>query len=150
MEMELNRAFDSTLAIMANVKPGQLDAPTPCASWDVSALINHVVGNARWWASLLTGDGHDVTDYAAGDFVAAYREGIQLALAAFGWDLARAIGWQDDLDPELAVALLSKARHSIGDSFRGPEGEALFGPVTDAPAGAGPADQLAAYLGRTV
>ena len=183
MEMELNRAFDSTLAIMANVKPGQLDAPTPCASWDVSALINHVVGNARWWASLLTGDGHDVTDYAAGDFVAAYREGIQLALTAFsaegalekmarlpfgefpgavvrdmaateqfahGWDLARAIGWQDDLDPELAAALLSKARHSIGDSFRGPEGEALFGPVTDAPAGAGPADQLAAYLGRTV
>lgn len=33
--MELNRAFDSTLAIMTNVQPSQLSAPTPCASWDV-------------------------------------------------------------------------------------------------------------------
>ena len=32
---ELNRAFRSTQAIVAKVQPGDLDAPTPCASWDV-------------------------------------------------------------------------------------------------------------------
>ena len=34
--------------------------------------------------------------------------------------------------------------------FRGPEGKAPFGPVQTAPAGASNADQLAAFLGRTV
>jgi uncharacterized protein (TIGR03086 family) len=67
-----------------------------------------------------------------------------------GWDLARAIGLPSDLDPELAAGLLSQARLAISDAFRGPEGEALFGPAREAPAGAVPADQLAAFLGRTV
>jgi len=67
-----------------------------------------------------------------------------------GWDLARAIGYSADLDPELAAGLLSRARLTIIDSFRGPDGEALFGPAVEAPAGAGPADQLAAFLGRRV
>jgi uncharacterized protein (TIGR03086 family) len=67
-----------------------------------------------------------------------------------GWDLARAIGYCADLDPELAAGLLSQARLAITDSYRGPDGEALFGPALEAPAGAGPADQLAAFLGRRV
>jgi uncharacterized protein (TIGR03086 family) len=67
-----------------------------------------------------------------------------------GWDLARAIGCSADLDPELAAGLLSQARLAITDSYRGPDGEALFGPAAEAPAGAGPADQLAAFLGRRV
>ncbi len=33
---------------------------------------------------------------------------------------------------------------------RGPDGEALFGPAREVPAGAGPAGQLAAFLGRVV
>jgi uncharacterized protein (TIGR03086 family) len=67
-----------------------------------------------------------------------------------GWDLARAIGYSADLDPELASWLLSLARPAISDAFRGPDGQAMFGPATEAPAGAGPADQLAAFLGRRV
>jgi uncharacterized protein (TIGR03086 family) len=183
--MELTRAFDSTLAILMKVRPGDLDAPTPCASWDTRALINHFVGTTRWWAGLLTGDaaGRADVDYAAGDFVAAYQESVQIASAAFGgegvlqstvrlpfgdftgaavlslaameqfthgWDLARATGQSTDLDPGLAAALLSNARHSVTDVYRGAEGTGLFGPVRAAPAGAGPADQLAAFLGRLV
>ena len=53
---ELDRALGSTLAILASVQPGQLDAPTPCASWDVRALINHFIGTARWWAGVVDGD----------------------------------------------------------------------------------------------
>jgi uncharacterized protein (TIGR03086 family) len=67
-----------------------------------------------------------------------------------GWDLARAIGYSADLDPELAAELLSQARLTITDAYRGPDGEAFFGPAAQAPAGAGPADQLAAFLGRRV
>ena len=67
-----------------------------------------------------------------------------------GWDLARAVGYSADLDPELAAGLLSRARLAITNSYRGPDGEAFFGPAGQAPAGAGPADQLAAFLGRRV
>jgi len=67
-----------------------------------------------------------------------------------GWDLARAIGYPTDLDPDLAAQLLDQARMAITDAYRGPDGEAPFGPAAQAPAGAGPADQLAAYLGRPV
>jgi uncharacterized protein (TIGR03086 family) len=67
-----------------------------------------------------------------------------------GWDLARAIGRPADQDPRLAAELLRLARLAVADAFRGPDGLALFGPAREAPAGAGPADQLAAFLGRAV
>jgi uncharacterized protein (TIGR03086 family) len=181
-EYPLNQALQSTLAVLTKVGPGDLAAPTPCASWDVRALVSHLVGTPRWWASVITGQEQAVgADYAAGDFTAAYEESIRIAVAAFaaegalgktvrlpfgeftgadlrdlaameqfthGWDLARAIGYPADLDPELAADLLSRARRLITDAYRGPDGVALFGPVAEAPAGAGPAEQLAAFLGR--
>jgi uncharacterized protein (TIGR03086 family) len=184
MECQLDQALESTLAILRKVQPEDLHAPTPCASWDVRALVNHFVGTTRWWAATIAGD-DDVADvdYAAGDIVAAYEESIRIAVAAFGadgalertvrlpfgvfpgavllnlatmeqfihgWDLARATGQPTDLDPVLAAALLDQARLVIPDAFRGPDGQALFGPAREAPAGAGPADQLAAFLGRVV
>ncbi|MCB0973241.1 MAG: TIGR03086 family protein [Actinobacteria bacterium] len=65
------------------------------------------------------------------------------------WDLAVATGQDADLDPELAAMLLMGARMSIQDSFRSEEGS-IFGFEQDAPDGATNADQLAAFLGRTV
>jgi uncharacterized protein (TIGR03086 family) len=181
---ELDRALRSTLAILANVEPGQLDMPTPCASWDVRALVNHFIGTARWWAGTLDGaEAAADADYAAGDYVAAYEESIAIAIAAFkggdvpgrmvrlpfgefpvatvvamaaldqfthGWDLARATGQPAGLDPGLAVELLGHARVAVTGDFRGPDGAAPFGSAVAAPAGAGPADQLAAFLGRPV
>jgi uncharacterized protein (TIGR03086 family) len=181
---ELDRALSSTMTVLQKVQPGDLDAATPCASWDVRGLINHFVGTARWWAGVVSGTDEPAdSDYAAGDFVDAYEESGRIAAAAFeadgvlsrmirlpfgefpgaavrgmaaldqfahGWDLARAIGYPSDLDPELATELLGAARLAITDALRGPDGQAPFGPVVPAPAGAGPADQLAAYLGRSV
>jgi len=81
----LDRAFASTRAVLAEVQPGQLQARTPCASWDVRALINHFVGTARWAAASVSGTEQAADeDYAAGDFLARYDESIQAALAAFG------------------------------------------------------------------
>ena len=67
-----------------------------------------------------------------------------------GWDLARALGQSTDLAPDLAAGLLAGAKMAIPPSFRGEEGKAAFGAEQTAPDGACAADQLAAFLGRTV
>jgi len=77
-----------------------------------------------------------------------------LAMAAtdtftHAWDLAKATGQSTDLDPELAAELLTSARASIPPTFRSEEGS-IFGLEQTAPEGATAADQLAAFLGRTV
>lgn len=180
---QLKRACISTRAILDKVQPNQLDSPTPCTSWDVSTLIDHFVGSARWGATAVS-SGRDIPRSAASEeFVATYDAVIEMTLAAFdadgalgrtmklpmgelsgsdvleivtrdqfvhGWDLARSIGHSTDLDPELAEQLLMQAEAHIPEDTRGTEEVALFGPIVDAPAGASPADRLAAYLGRNV
>jgi uncharacterized protein (TIGR03086 family) len=179
----LGRAFASTRAVLAQVQPAQLDAATPCASWDVRALIEHFIGSARWAGAAVGGGMATDQDRAAADFVAAYDQGIKDTLAAFGtagalakavtlplgefsgaelmwlavndqfvhgWDLARAIGYDTDLDPGLADELLVRGQTWITDAYREPDGAGLFGPPVKAPAGGSPADRLAAFLGRSM
>lgn len=67
-------------------RPGQLGDPTPCASWDVRALINHFVGTPSWAAAAVAaGDGAAAADrdYAAGDYLASYDAAVRAALDAF-------------------------------------------------------------------
>ena len=181
----LEQTIATTRSVLTNVTPDQLAQPTPCESWDVAALINHIVGGQHFFVAGLAGQpqSDDETDFASGDFVAAFDEASAACLAGFqadgvmeksyklpfgempgsafmglaitdtfqhGWDLAKATGQSTELAPELAEALLAQSKRSIQDSFRGPEGKAPFGPEQTAPAGAGPADQLAAFLGRSV
>jgi uncharacterized protein (TIGR03086 family) len=63
-----------------------------------------------------------------------------------GWDLARATGRSEDLEPELAGQMLAMVRQANMPRGAG----APFQPEQPAPANAGPAQQLAAYLGRKV
>lgn len=65
------------------------------------------------------------------------------------WDVAKATGQDTDLTPELAAQLLQGAQMMIQPAFRSEDG-AVFGPEQTAPEGASNADQLAAFLGRTV
>jgi uncharacterized protein (TIGR03086 family) len=182
----LERAFASTRGVLANVTSAQLDSSTPCASWDVRALLNHVVGGTHFFARSMRGEAMpegDAPDFAAGDFVAVYDDGAAQALAAFnapgaaekmvtlpfatlpgaafmniaatdafahGWDLARATGQSSDLDPELAARLLENAKVFLPDELRGADGKAPFGPRVEPPGSVTAADQLAAFLGRTV
>jgi uncharacterized protein (TIGR03086 family) len=67
-----------------------------------------------------------------------------------GWDLARAIGHDTNLDPGLADELLVRGQAWITDAYRGPDGARLFGLPAKAPGGASPADRLAAFLGRSM
>ncbi len=65
------------------------------------------------------------------------------------WDLARATGQSTDLDHDLVGRSLAAMRASpVLRHARGEGGP--FGPERPAPAGATPADQLAAFMGRVV
>ena len=178
-------AINSTRAVLTGIGPDQLDAATPCASWKVSDLVNHVVGGQYMFHSALQDQPPSAAapDFAAGDFVASFDEGAAQAVAAFqaegvmdrivrlpfgelpgsqllylaatdtfvhGWDLAKATGQPTDLAPELAAQLLDGARKAIRRFDARPR---RCGPVrtrAEGPRGSSNADQLAAFLGRTV
>jgi uncharacterized protein (TIGR03086 family) len=81
----LARTLAQTEAIVAGVRPEQATLPTPCASWDVRALVNHVVHDVQQFTVTVQGgewdpeDGDDVGDDRAG----AYRQGASSLLAAW-------------------------------------------------------------------
>ena len=81
----LERAVATTRGVLANVTPAQYDLATPCASWDVRALVNHVVGGTHFYVAAMTGAPWSPdTDYTAGDIVRAYDDGAGAAISAFG------------------------------------------------------------------
>jgi uncharacterized protein (TIGR03086 family) len=81
----LQQAVATTRGVLAAVTPDQLDAPTPCASWDVAALINHIIGAQYFFLSSVTGTPlTDPPDYAAGDYLAAFDEVSAATIEAFG------------------------------------------------------------------
>lgn len=86
----LAQAFEMTRDILGNVKSDQYDDPTPCASWNVRALMNHIVEGANWFALCVNGgaapepDPTHGVDYAAGDLLSSYDTGVRESLAAFG------------------------------------------------------------------
>ena len=81
------QAVSVASGVLANVEPGQLDDPTPCASWKVRDLVNHLVGGSYFFAAATNGDGlgdgADAPDFASGDYRAAYTDGSKQAIAAF-------------------------------------------------------------------
>ena len=86
----LERAFVMTRGILANVTPGDYAKPTPCASWTVQDLLNHIVEGANWFALCVNGgeapdpDPTHGVDYASADPMASYEEGVAASVAAFG------------------------------------------------------------------
>jgi uncharacterized protein (TIGR03086 family) len=82
----LEEAFASTRKVLANVTDDQLDDPTPCQSWDVRTLVNHIIGGAHWFAASTeagVSPPDDETDFAGGDRMKAFDDGAQKAVAAF-------------------------------------------------------------------
>jgi uncharacterized protein (TIGR03086 family) len=86
MDVEtFERAAKSTAGVLAGVDTGALGGPTPCASWDVRQLLNHVVGVPHFFAAV--GEGGEPpsadTDFASGDFQDSYRQACARVVQAF-------------------------------------------------------------------
>lgn len=80
-------AIASTREVLAGVSADQMQNSTPCASWDVAALINHIVGGQHFFLAGLKGTPpSEAPDFSAGDFVAAFDDAAAACLAGFQED----------------------------------------------------------------
>ena len=85
----LERANASTEKVLANVSRDQLGLTSPCASWRVRDVVNHLVGN-NFWFEAIARDGvaperqnNAAPEETEGDYFARYRDGSAKAVAAF-------------------------------------------------------------------
>jgi len=84
----IDSAADATARVLRGVKPDRLDAPTPCAEWDVRALTNHLlqvvsalhlagrdaaVPGDLWARDLMTERGPEAFETTAGAAADAWR-----------------------------------------------------------------------------
>jgi uncharacterized protein (TIGR03086 family) len=87
----LAKSFASTRGVLANVTPAQLagDA-TPCASWGVKELVDHIVNGTTFFAATAeTGTSPAEDDYPAfapNGFLEAFDAGSARAVRAFESD----------------------------------------------------------------
>lgn len=77
-------------------------------------------------------------------FEAAVDTYLCTDLVVHGWDLARATGLDDRMDPG-EIARVQEMAHAMGPALRSP---GAFGPKLEAPEGADAQDRLLAFLGR--
>ena len=83
----LEQAIATTRGVLANVSRDQLDDATPCASWKVRDLINHIVGGQYFFAGGVRGElPSGETDWAAGDFLADFDTRARQCVDAFNSD----------------------------------------------------------------
>ena len=82
------RALVATGARIDAVTAADLTRPTPCAAWDVRAVINHVIANNSLYAAAASGHEVDWTDRAldhvGDDHGTAYARSAEAVSAAFG------------------------------------------------------------------
>jgi uncharacterized protein (TIGR03086 family) len=52
----LDASAERNLALLAHVGPGQWDDPTPCAEWNVRALVGHLIVGRWIYRGILRGD----------------------------------------------------------------------------------------------
>src|SRR5437588_11846280 len=89
----LRRATEQTGRIVGGVKPGQMAQPTPCAEWDVKALLNHTINATRMFAAAGRREPVDTAAFEA-DVVGDDPAGAYAVAAA---ELDKALGEADVL-----------------------------------------------------
>jgi uncharacterized protein (TIGR03086 family) len=77
-------------------------------------------------------------------FEAAVNRFLCFDLVVHGWDLARATGQDDRMDPA-DMARVHRQAEAFGDAMRGPQ---AFGPAVEVPPDADDQAKLLAFLGR--
>jgi uncharacterized protein (TIGR03086 family) len=174
----LGQTFSHTSGVIAAVRPDQLDNPTPCAEWDLRALLGHTIGVVDNIGGAVRGEElRDPAAFTVTDAAAQFRAAADATLAAWtaaGLDGETNIG-AGPMPKQAAISinLLDTAMHSwdiaratgqpaalpkdlatmvlgICKGFITDEvrGFAGFAPPVDVAADADPTTQLAAFLGR--
>jgi uncharacterized protein (TIGR03086 family) len=71
--------------VLAATRADQLDEPTPCQSWKVRDIINHIIGSHAFFVAGVDGTspGGGDRDAAAGDFLGAFDVAAAATVAAF-------------------------------------------------------------------
>lgn len=164
-------------AKVAAVPPGAWTEPTPCAEWDVRALVRHVVETPRMFFSLVgeemtpcpSVDDDPVAAFACSSrqvqaalddpvrahtefdgyfgrstFVEAIDRFVCFDLVVHGWDLARATGQDERVEPA-ELERLWDAVAFLGDAIRS---KGVCGPAVEPRPGADEQGRLLAHLGR--
>jgi len=90
------QALDATGRIVAGIPADRWHAGTPCAGWDVRALVNHVVSGNLWAAELAAGQTIEgVGDRLDGDVLGRDPAGSYKASAAAAAEVFRRPGALD-------------------------------------------------------
>ena len=81
----LQAVFASTREVLANVKPDQMQSATPCESWNVGEVINHIIDGQGFWQAGMNGTppNSESQNWAEGDYLAAYDQATAATLEAF-------------------------------------------------------------------
>jgi uncharacterized protein (TIGR03086 family) len=81
----LSRALDQVAALIARVGPDQAQLPTPCKSWDLRTLVNHVVNDAQKFVVVARGGAWEARqeDLLGDDWLASFRRPADELVAAW-------------------------------------------------------------------
>lgn len=172
----LEQTFQHAHAVIGNVRADQLDAPTPCPDWAVRDLLEHTIAVVAGIGAAAAGAPR--TKFELGpDPAAQFQQAAEVAIVAWRapgvldrvidggpgpmpgrvlaginlldtathtWDIATATGQPAHLPDDVATTALETSRVTITPDIR----PGRFGEEVAAPAGAGPTEQLVAFLGR--
>lgn len=180
----LARALDQVAEVIAGTRSDQATLKTPCRSWTVRQLVDHLISDLGNFAASVRGEKPDWSKPAGAsdgqwvDAFASARHGLDEAwgaaeldskvptmtgeaplisradqqiaeLGIHAWDLARATGQNEDLDPGVAEHGLRWATQNLAPQFRGGEDEGkAFGEEVPVPPDAPVYERLAGWFGR--
>lgn len=167
------RAAGSAATRIAAVQPAERTAPTPCAEWDVDALLEHMAGGPVYLLAALGQPAPVITDPAS------YREAVAACTAALRepgaldrrcqspagfewsvaeatagtamdqlihtWDLAVATGADRTLDAEVVDAVVAMFLPQMPEIGRS---AGIVGPAVPVPDDAPAQDRLLGAMGR--
>jgi uncharacterized protein (TIGR03086 family) len=111
----LEHANASTEKVLENIGPDQLKLASPCASWRVSDVVSHLVGN-NFWFEAIARDGvapdrpnNAKPDESSGDYLGRFQEGSANAVAAFGAAMDKTLNLPWAQMPAPAFLLMASA-----------------------------------------